>query len=208
MLCALLLCPLSASLYAQIRVEAEDYTEVKSAATEIITENDGKTIGYFDERGETLSYEVNITEDGLYQFSFRYLAGKAGSLKIETSDGASFVFQTDAYNAAEWWKLPINDCTRLSFRKLCQIHIKSRQTEIQRHQFGVRTEHRLLRSDESQLVRQQNHKDKHYSIEDRDYAKREQDNHRMWIQRRRRGHRSKRTMVVQRKRRELYIRSK
>ena len=109
MLCALLLCPLSASLYAQIRVEAEDYTEVKSAATEIITENDGKTIGYFDERGETLSYEVNITEDGLYQFSFRYLAGKAGSLKIETSDGASFVFQTDAYNAAEWWKLPIND---------------------------------------------------------------------------------------------------
>ena len=55
--------------------------------SEITTENGGKTIGYFDEEGEQLTYEVDIPSDGLYQVSFHYLTGKDGNVKIQDADG-------------------------------------------------------------------------------------------------------------------------
>ena len=74
--------------FSQIKVQAEDYVEAKSGGTEIATENGGATVGFFDEMGETMTYEVNIPKEGLYQISFKYLSGKDGSLRIETADGA------------------------------------------------------------------------------------------------------------------------
>ena len=94
---------------AQIKIEAEDYTEVQSLKTEIILENNGTSIGYFDESGEVLTYQVTIPESGLYQFSFKYLAGKAGSIKIENEEGATFIFDTEAnLTSGNWWELPMN----------------------------------------------------------------------------------------------------
>ncbi|MBQ1970540.1 MAG: hypothetical protein II221_05025, partial [Paludibacteraceae bacterium] len=104
MLCAFLACQIPS--FAQIKVEAEAYTDAKSLSSEIILENNGQTVGYFDEAGEVLTYEVEVPEDGLYQFSFKYLAGKTGSLKIDV-EGASFVFETTANLGVEkWWELP------------------------------------------------------------------------------------------------------
>lgn len=104
MLCAFLACQIPS--FAQIKVEAESYTDAKSLSSDIILENNGQTIGYFDEAGEILTYEVDVPEDGLYQFSFKYLAGKTGSLKIDV-EGASFVFETTANLGVEkWWELP------------------------------------------------------------------------------------------------------
>ncbi|MBR4970393.1 MAG: cellulase family glycosylhydrolase, partial [Paludibacteraceae bacterium] len=95
---------------AQIKIEAEDYTEAQSLKTEIILENNKTSVGYFDEVGEKLTYQISIPESGLYQFSFKYLAGKAGSLKIEDSEGASFIFETEAnLTSGNWWELPMNN---------------------------------------------------------------------------------------------------
>lgn len=95
---------------AQIKIEAEDYTEAQSLKTEIILENNKTSVGYFDEVGEKLTYQISIPESGLYQFSFKYLAGKAGSIKIEDSEGASFIFETEAnLTSGNWWELPMNN---------------------------------------------------------------------------------------------------
>ena len=61
-----------ASASAQIKVEAESFVDSHSLSTEIIFENDNKSVGYFDEKGEYMEYEVEIPQDGLYQFSFKY----------------------------------------------------------------------------------------------------------------------------------------
>ncbi|MBO4807148.1 MAG: cellulase family glycosylhydrolase [Paludibacteraceae bacterium] len=96
--------------FSQIKVQAEDYVEAKSGGTEIATENGGATVGFFDEMGETMTYEVNIPKEGLYQISFKYLSGKDGSLRIETADGAYAIYQTKAYQSSgNWWELPLND---------------------------------------------------------------------------------------------------
>jgi hypothetical protein len=98
-----------ASVSAQIKVEAESFVNSHSLATDIIFENDNKSVGYFDEKGEYMEYEVEIPQDGLYQFSFKYLAGKPGSLLIEDAAGASFVYETEANNTSgSWWELPMN----------------------------------------------------------------------------------------------------
>ena len=98
-----------ASASAQIKVEAESFVDSHSLSTEIIFENDNKSVGYFDEKGEYMEYEVEIPQDGLYQFSFKYLAGKPGSLLIEDAAGASFVYETEANNTSgSWWELPMN----------------------------------------------------------------------------------------------------
>lgn len=95
---------------AQIKVQAEDFKAAKNGKSEIVLENNGASIGYFDEVGEVLTYEVNIPTTGLYQISFKYLAGKAGSLRIETADGAYSIFSTQAYNTSgKWWELPMNN---------------------------------------------------------------------------------------------------
>jgi hypothetical protein len=106
----ILLTILPTLIQAQIKVEAENYSDAKSLKTEIILENNNTSVGYFDELGEKLTYEVSIPESGLYQFSFKYLAGKAGSLKIEDSEGASFIFETEAnLTSGNWWELPMNN---------------------------------------------------------------------------------------------------
>lgn len=106
----LILAILPTLIQAEIKVEAENYSDAKSLKTKIILENNNTSVGYFDELGEKLTYEVSIPESGLYQFSFKYLAGKAGSLKIEDSEGASFIFETEAnLTSGNWWELPMNN---------------------------------------------------------------------------------------------------
>lgn len=102
----LLLC---ASAHGQIKVEAEDFIDAKSLSSEIITENDNKSIGYFDEEGEQLTYEVEIPAEGLYQISFHYLTGKDGNVKIQNEDGDYYIFDTQANNAEKWWEVPMNN---------------------------------------------------------------------------------------------------
>lgn len=107
LLVALFACQVS--VFSQIKVEAEKYVKAQSLGSDIILENNGTSVGYFDEAGEVLEYQVEIPESGLYQFSFKYLAGKAGSLMIEDADGASFIFDTEANNTSgNWWTLPMN----------------------------------------------------------------------------------------------------
>lgn len=67
LLCTIFSFMSNAILNAQIKVEAENYSETSSLSSKIILENNGKTVGYFDEEGESLTYEVTIPEDGLYQ---------------------------------------------------------------------------------------------------------------------------------------------
>lgn len=100
---------LSVSAHSQIKVEAEDFTNAKSLSSEIITENDGKTIGYFDEEGEQLTYEVDIPTEGLYQISFHYLTGKDGNVKIQDANGNYYIFDTQANNAEKWWEVPMSN---------------------------------------------------------------------------------------------------
>ncbi len=100
---------LSASVHSQVKVEAEDFTDAKSLSSEIITENGGKTIGYFDEEGEQLTYEVDIPSDGLYQVSFHYLTGKDGNVKIQDANGNYYIFDTQANNAEKWWEVPMSN---------------------------------------------------------------------------------------------------
>lgn len=98
------------SAFSQIVVQAEDYVKVTNGKTDVVKENGGKTIGYFDEVGEVLTYEVDIPAAGLYQINFRYLSGKDGSLKIENEKGEYAIYDTKANTAsANWWELPTND---------------------------------------------------------------------------------------------------
>lgn len=96
-------------IQAQIKVEAEDYTEIKSLETEIILETENQVTSNFDEEGEEISYNVNIPESGLYLFSFKYTAGKSGLLKIVTKNKASFIYKTESIKSSKSWKeLPLN----------------------------------------------------------------------------------------------------
>ncbi len=100
---------LSATANSQIKVEAEDFIAKKDGATEIVFENDKKSIGYFDEEGEQLTYEVEIPSDGLYQVSFHYLTGKDGNVKIQDEEGNYSLFSIQANNAEKWWEVPMNN---------------------------------------------------------------------------------------------------
>lgn len=100
----------AASAFSQIKVQAEDYTKAVDGKTEIVKENNGASIGYFDEAGEVLTYEVTIPTSGLYQISFKYLSGKDGSLRIENAKGDYSIYSTEAYHTSgSWWELPMKD---------------------------------------------------------------------------------------------------
>lgn len=101
----------AATSFSQVRVQAEDFKQpAVNGKTEIITENNGASIGYFDEVGEILTYEVEIPATGLYQISFKYLSGKDGSLRIENAKGEYSIYQTEAYHTSgSWWELPMKD---------------------------------------------------------------------------------------------------
>ena len=103
-----LLAALGGTATAQTKIEAESYIEAKSASTEIVLENSNTTIGYFDEEGEQLIYELNVQETGLYQFSFTYVSKTDGSIRIQMDDDSYFVYDLEAYRDLgedNWWKL-------------------------------------------------------------------------------------------------------
>ena len=116
----------AASLSAQIKVEAESATKMHSLKTNIKLENSDKTVGYFDEAGEYMTYEVQIPETGLYQFSFSYLTGKDGDLKIEGPDGGTSVFPIAANHATEnWWDLPMNSWPQFDFEESALFYFEA-----------------------------------------------------------------------------------
>lgn len=127
----------ASSLSAQIKVQAEDYTNAVSQKTEIITENAGSTIGYFDELGEVLTYKVSIPKAGLYQLSFKYLTGKDGSLKIEGPDGGSSIFAIEANHATEnWWELPLGSWPEFDFEKSALFYFEAGEQAFKVHNLG------------------------------------------------------------------------
>ena len=116
---------LSTGVQAQIKVEAESYVNAKSLKTDIILENEKKSVGYFDEAGEVLTYEVNIPSEGLYQISFKYLAGKPGQLRMENGDGDYAIFNTEANLGSEkWWELPMNNWPEFDFEQSALFYFK------------------------------------------------------------------------------------
>lgn len=101
----------SAAMNAQIKVEAESFTSVEGDKwTEVVVENN-VSIGYFDERGEILSYEVEIPTTGMYQFSAKYVAIRDGKIRLVMDDGAYafYKFEGDYEDGDNWWKRPMGD---------------------------------------------------------------------------------------------------
>lgn len=101
----------SAAMNAQIKVEAESFTSVEGDKwTEVVVENN-VSIGYFDERGEILSYEVEIPTTGMYQFSAKYVAIRDGKIRLVMDDGAYafYQFEGDYEDGDNWWKRPMGD---------------------------------------------------------------------------------------------------
>lgn len=111
---------------AQIKVQAESYKKADSKKTEIILENNKTSVGYFDEAGEVLTYEVDIPETGLYQMSFKYLSGKDGLMKIQGPDGGSSIFTIDAnYLSEHWWELAMNSWPEFEFSKSALFYFEA-----------------------------------------------------------------------------------
>ena len=97
----------SSNLHAE-KIEAESYIEAKSGSTKIVLENSNTTIGYFDEEGEQLIYEISVPETGMYRFTFTYVAQKDGHIRIQMDDNSYFVYDIAAYRELgdNWWQLP------------------------------------------------------------------------------------------------------
>ncbi len=94
---------------AQIKVEAESYASSHSGSSPIASENAGLSIGYFDERGETLTYSVTVPEAGYYEFSLKYLAGASGAIELEVPSGAKASLNHAFLSADKWWETPMNN---------------------------------------------------------------------------------------------------
>ncbi|MCQ2208228.1 MAG: cellulase family glycosylhydrolase, partial [Paludibacteraceae bacterium] len=125
------------SVSAQIKVEAESAVKMHSEKTEIILENEKKSVGYFDEVGEYMTYEVNIPEAGLYQFSFKYLTGKDGDLKIEGPDGGSSIFPIEANHlTANWWELPMGSWPEFDFDQSALYYFEAGKQTFTVHNTG------------------------------------------------------------------------
>lgn len=78
----------SAAMNGQVIVQAESFLDKEGDKwTEIVVENN-VSIGYFDERGEILNYEVEIPTTGMYQFSAKYVAIRDGRIRVVMDDGA------------------------------------------------------------------------------------------------------------------------
>jgi len=93
--------------HAQITIEAEKYKSLGNGTSPIVLENAGATVGYFDEYAETITYSVTIPTAGYYEFSLRYLAGAAGKLSIEATNGAVGLIDFEAKNGDSWWTTPL-----------------------------------------------------------------------------------------------------
>ncbi len=102
----------SAAMNGQIVVEAEDFIDPNFGKwTEVVTETytGSKTIGYFDERGESLKYEVDIPTTGMYTFSAKYVAQRDGVLRMITDDGAFAEYELvgNVEMGKDWWSLAL-----------------------------------------------------------------------------------------------------
>lgn len=104
----------TAAMNAQIVVEAEDFIDAGNGKwTPIITETytGSKTIGYFDERGESLTYEINIPTTGMYTFSAKFVAQRDGVIRVVTDDGAFAEYDLEGNVAMgkDWYSLAIGN---------------------------------------------------------------------------------------------------
>lgn len=99
----------ASSMSAQITIQAEKYSDKKDGKTEIVQEDYSgeETIGYFDEDGETLIYEVDVPTTGMYQFSAKFIARWDGDIRIQTDDGAYAVYtlKGNIEAADQWWNV-------------------------------------------------------------------------------------------------------
>lgn len=101
----------SAAMNGQVIVQAESFLDKEGDKwTEIVVENN-VSIGYFDERGEILNYEVEIPTTGMYQFSAKYVAIRDGKIRVVMDDGAFayYNFEGDLEDGDNWWKRPMGD---------------------------------------------------------------------------------------------------
>lgn len=103
-----LFCSFNAAEAQSITVEAETYTAASAGSTPIVKENAGASVGYFDENGEMLTYNINIVSAGYYQLSFLYNAGANGTVMVKTATSAQgLVSYTGQTYAGGWWLMPI-----------------------------------------------------------------------------------------------------
>ncbi len=92
------------------KIEAESFIDSKSGSTDIKIEND-RSVGYFDEYGEQLIYEINVETTGMYKMTFKYVSQTDGKIRISMDDGSYFVYNLTAYRLLgdNWWQLPFSD---------------------------------------------------------------------------------------------------
>lgn len=121
-------------LSAQTKIEAESFTSKKDGSTEIVTEQEGKSIGYFDEEGEKLVYDINVEEAGMYQFSVKFVSKDDGYLKFELEDGSYYNYNVNAYLELgdNWWQLAMSNWEEYPYEKGPSFYL-----EAGKHTFTV-----------------------------------------------------------------------
>ncbi|MDA3893974.1 MAG: glycosyl hydrolase family 8 [Salinivirgaceae bacterium] len=101
----------SMQTYAQtVTIQAEDYATFCCGDGKLELENNGNSIGYFDNDGEMLTYSIDVTTAGYYEMSFKYLAGESGNVVVRTAQNSEGMvgFQGQTYPGG-WWLMPINE---------------------------------------------------------------------------------------------------
>ena len=92
-----------------IHVEAESYTDIANS-TKLVKEHGDSTVGYFDEKGEMLTYQITVATAGYYKFSMAYSTGDNGYIFVKTKDDAvgmiNFVAVPYGNN---WWENPVKN---------------------------------------------------------------------------------------------------
>lgn len=113
----------TAPMKSQIKIEAESFIDSESKSSDIVIEND-VSVGYFDEEGEKLIYEVNIPSEGMYQFSFKYVARRDGYIRIQSDDDSYYIYKADGnYEMGDnWWSLSIGNWFEYPFEKGPAFH--------------------------------------------------------------------------------------
>ena len=94
------------------RIQAEHFVEQSGGGSAIVLENNGASVGYFDERGEVLRYSVTVPTSGFYTISYRYLAGSDGEFVVRTAAGAEGFAAFSAsvsQSTANWWEIPFQE---------------------------------------------------------------------------------------------------
>lgn len=98
----------STAMNAQIQVGATDYIDKEDGRwTPLKTEDytGSKTLGYFDEQNESMTYEIKIPSTGMYTFSAKYVAQRDGAIRMVTDDGAFADYELvgNVAKGSDWW---------------------------------------------------------------------------------------------------------